>query len=91
MKCIIIILIVVTIAHDISIWMMNNQLNVMREWITEVLHKLGEYATNQIEPKTELPIERFMIKTDKPIRRVWLDENLNEIGKAEQTEPKGEE
>lgn len=37
MKYIIIVLVVVTIMHDISIWRLDRELQTLREWV-EVLH-----------------------------------------------------
>ena len=37
MKYIIIVLVIVTIMHDISIWRLDRELQTLREWV-EVLH-----------------------------------------------------
>ena len=42
MKYIVIILLIVTIMHDISIWRLNDKLDRLTGWIDVVLHRLKE-------------------------------------------------
>lgn len=42
MKYIVIILVIVTIMHDISIWRLNNKLDILTGWIDMVMHRLKE-------------------------------------------------
>lgn len=42
MKYIVIVLVIVTIMHDISLWRLNNKFNTLVGWIDMVMHRIKE-------------------------------------------------
>ena len=49
MKYIIIVLTVIVIMHDISIYRLNRKVHILRKFFDEVIRQLEEYASKQTE------------------------------------------
>lgn len=51
MKYIVAILVVVTVMHDISLYRLNQKVEILQSFFSTVVHKLEEFVSDQTERK----------------------------------------